>query len=86
VRSNESPVLFLYQDWAVGMLVVKVWARAMTVEAPFGLAAERPVAPAAPDGWRARLERLMRTPLRQLPFLWTLRDVVWPLVKVCILA
>ena len=75
-------MLFLYQDWAVGMLVVKVWARAMTVEAPFGLAAERPVAPAAPDGWRARLERLMRTPLRQLPFLWTLRDVVWPLVKV----
>ena len=49
------------------MLVVKVWARAMTVEAPFGLAAERPVAPAAPDSWRGRLERLMRTPLRQLP-------------------
>ena len=80
VRSNETPVLFLYQDWALGMLALKVWARAMTVEAPFGLG-ERPLPAAAPGGWRARLERLARTPLRQLPFWWTLGAVIWPLVQ-----
>jgi hypothetical protein len=80
VRSNETPVLFLYQDWALGMLALKVWARAMTVEAPFGLG-ERPMPAAAPGGWRARLERLARTPLRQLPFWWTLAAVIWPLVQ-----
>ena len=81
VRSNESPVLFLYQDWALGLLALKVWARAMTVEAFVGVGDRQPLPAAPPGGWRARLGRLTRTPLRQLPFWWTLSDVIWPLVQ-----
>jgi len=81
-QSDEPPVLILYQKWALGMLAVKVWARAVTVDALSSLANDRLLRAAAPDSWRARLEQLMRMPLRQLPFLWTLCAIIWPLVKV----
>ena len=68
--------MFLYQDWALGVLAVKVWARAMTVGAPCSIDGQPPASAAAPDSWRACLERLMRTPLCQLPFWWTLRAVI----------
>ncbi len=74
--------MFLYQDWALGVLALRVWARGMTVHAPSSLAHDRRSPAAAPNGWRARLECLMCTPLRQLPLWWTLGAIIWPLLRV----
>ncbi len=76
------PVLYLYQDWMLGVLVLRVWVLAMTVGAPSSLADVRPLPAAAPISWRARLECLMRMPLRRLPFSWTLHAIIWPLLRV----
>ena len=56
----------------------------MTIDTPADSHLERTAAVTAPgsDSWRARVQRLMRTPLRQLPFWWTLSVVIWPLLKV----
>ena len=82
MRASETPVLFLYQDWALGLLALKLWMRIVT--AGIGLAPlDQPVPPAPPGSWQARLERLGRTPLRQLPLRWTVVAIIWPLLQVC---
>lgn len=78
-------MLFLYQDWALGLLALKLWMRAMTAGGALGLVPEQAAQPAQPGSWRARLETLGRTPLRQLPLRWTVTAVIWPLLQVCAL-
>lgn len=75
-------MLFLYQDWALGLLGLKLWMRLVTGGGALGLAPEQAAPPAPPGSWRARLETLSRTPLRQLPLRWTVTAVIWPLLQV----
>ena len=79
-------MLFFYQDWALGLLGLKLWSRAVVGGGAWGLGRAPPpgqaAPPAAPGSWRGRLEELARTPWRRLRLQWTLGAVIWPLLEV----
>lgn len=48
VPVNESPVFLLYQDWALGLLFLKIWTRLVMIGQ----------GPLANDAWRAKFEQV----------------------------
>lgn len=37
VPVDESPVFLLYQDWALGLIFLKIWTRLVSVKRPLSL-------------------------------------------------
>lgn len=68
---DESPVFLLYQDWALGLLLLKVWTRLVMLGPPIPLMSEQ---------WRARFERVRRDGIAGLRFVWVLREIVAPVL------
>ena len=68
VPLDETPSLALYQNWALGLVFLKIWMRCVTLGA-FGEAA-----------WRERFERVAEHDVLGVRFGWTLAEVVLPLV------
>lgn len=53
VPVDESPVFLLYQDWALGLLFLKIWTRLVMVgQGPF-----------ANEAWKAKFEQVSGTRL-----------------------
>eukprot|EP00741_Cyanophora_paradoxa_P001715 tig00000498_g1664.t1 len=76
VPLNQTPLLYQYQTWAVGLLCVKVWLRLCLAEAAGG-----------PDNpWRARFQRVMNDGLANLRPWLTFREVILPVVAALALA
>nr|GEV91829.1 hypothetical protein [Tanacetum cinerariifolium] len=56
VPVDESPVFLLYQDWALGLIFLKIWTRLVMMDH---------VLPLVDDSWRVKFERQQSQQLQQ---------------------
>ncbi|KAI3755409.1 hypothetical protein L1987_55207 [Smallanthus sonchifolius] len=71
VPVDESPVFLLYQDWALGLIFLKIWTRLVMMDH---------VLPLADDNWRVKFERVRDDGFSRLQGFWVLREIVVPIV------
>ncbi|CAN8229507.1 unnamed protein product [Cochlearia groenlandica] len=71
VPVDESPVFLLYQDWALGLIFLKIWTRLVMLDH---------MLPIVDDSWRAKFERVRENGFSRLQGLWVLREIVFPIV------
>eukprot|EP00475_Leptophrys_vorax_P028700 TRINITY_DN4173_c0_g1_i1.p1 TRINITY_DN4173_c0_g1~~TRINITY_DN4173_c0_g1_i1.p1 ORF type:complete len:925 (+),score=193.57 TRINITY_DN4173_c0_g1_i1:50-2824(+) len=68
VPVNETPLFFVYQDWAMGLVALKVWSR-FVVAGVFG-----------DNTWKRNMERVNRQNLEELEVVFVFRDILIPLL------
>ncbi|MQM13005.1 hypothetical protein Taro_045926 [Colocasia esculenta] len=71
VPVDESPVFLLYQDWALGLIFLKIWTRLVMLDQ---------MAPLVDESWRIKFERVRDDGFSRLQGLWVLREIVIPIV------
>lgn len=71
VPVNESPVFLLYQDWALGLIFLKIWTRLVMLDQ---------MAPLVDESWRLKFERVREDGFSRLRGLWVLREIVIPII------
>ncbi|XP_010531564.1 PREDICTED: probable E3 ubiquitin ligase SUD1 [Tarenaya hassleriana] len=71
VPVDESPVFLLYQDWALGLIFLKIWTQLVMLNHMF---------PLVDESWRAKFERVREDGFSRLQGLWVLREIVFPIV------
>ncbi|CAI5469898.1 unnamed protein product [Closterium sp. Yama58-4] len=70
VPINESPLLSLYHDWVLGLILLKLWARVVTAQNHL----------LANHEWRARFLRLQQDGLRRLNARRTFQEIIAPVL------
>ncbi|CAN1854489.1 Probable E3 ubiquitin ligase SUD1 [Linum perenne] len=71
VPVDESPVFLLYQDWALGLIFLKIWTRLVMLDH---------MMPLVDETWRIKFERVREDGFSRLQGLWVLREIVFPIV------
>ncbi|XP_021714472.1 probable E3 ubiquitin ligase SUD1 [Chenopodium quinoa] len=71
VPVDESPVFLLYQDWALGLIFLKIWTRLVMLDH---------MMPMVDESWRAKFERVREDGFSRLQGLWVLREIVLPII------
>ncbi|CAI9769131.1 unnamed protein product [Fraxinus pennsylvanica] len=71
VPVDESPVFLLYQDWALGLIFLKIWTRVVMLGN---------MMPLVDESWRIKFERVREDGFFRLQGLWVLREIVFPIV------
>ncbi|GMJ12850.1 SUPPRESSOR OF DRY2 DEFECTS 1, ECERIFERUM 9 [Hibiscus trionum] len=71
VPVDESPVFLLYQDWALGLIFLKIWTRLVMLDH---------MMPLADESWRIKFERVREDGFSRLQGLWVLREIVFPII------
>ncbi|KAH9610049.1 hypothetical protein KSS87_018023 [Heliosperma pusillum] len=71
VTVNESPVFLLYQDWALGLILLKIWTRLVMLDH---------MIPLVDESWRAKFQRVRESGFSRLQGLWVLREMVLPII------
>ncbi|CAL0313569.1 unnamed protein product [Lupinus luteus] len=71
VPVDESPVFLLYQDWALGLIFLKIWTRLVMLDH---------LMPLMDESWRAKFERVRDDGFSRLQGLWVLREIVLPII------
>ncbi|KAE8719355.1 putative E3 ubiquitin ligase SUD1 [Hibiscus syriacus] len=71
VPVDESPVFLLYQDWALGLIFLKIWTRLVMLDH---------MMPLVDDSWRVKFERVREDGFSRLQGLWVLREIVCPII------
>ncbi|KAL8143754.1 hypothetical protein V2J09_016786 [Rumex salicifolius] len=71
VPINESPVFLLYQDWALGLIFLKIWTRLVMLDQ---------MMPLVDVTWRIKFERVREDGFSRLQGLWVLREIVLPIM------
>ncbi|XP_071733668.1 probable E3 ubiquitin ligase SUD1 [Rutidosis leptorrhynchoides] len=71
VPVDESPVFLLYQDWALGLVFLKIWTRLVMMEH---------VLPLVDDSWRVKFEQVRDDGFSRLLGFWVLREIVVPVI------
>ncbi|XP_019423520.1 PREDICTED: probable E3 ubiquitin ligase SUD1 [Lupinus angustifolius] len=71
VPVDESPVFLLYQDWALGLIFLKIWTRLVMLDH---------LMPLMDESWRAKFERVRENGFSRLQGLWVLREIVLPII------
>ncbi|KAG5254177.1 E3 ubiquitin ligase [Salix suchowensis] len=71
VPVDESPVFLLYQDWALGLIFLKIWTRLVMLDQ---------VMPLVDESWRMKFERVREDGFSRLQCLWVLREIVFPII------
>ncbi|MCO5559734.1 hypothetical protein L7F22_013336 [Adiantum nelumboides] len=71
VPIDESPVFLLYQDWALGLVFLKIWTRLVMLGQ---------VAPIVDESWRIKFERVKADGFTRLRGLWVMREIVAPIL------
>ncbi|KAK1414506.1 hypothetical protein QVD17_30252 [Tagetes erecta] len=71
VPVDESPVFLLYQDWAFGLIFLKIWTQLVMLDQ---------LAPLVDDSWRVKFERVRDNGFSRLQGFWVLREIVIPIV------
>ncbi|KAG6483011.1 probable E3 ubiquitin ligase SUD1 [Zingiber officinale] len=72
VPVDESPVFLLYQDWALGLIFLKIWTRLVILDQ---------MAPLVDENWRRKFERVREDGFSRLQGLWVLREIMIPIVS-----
>ncbi|KAF5789975.1 putative transcription factor C2H2 family [Helianthus annuus] len=71
VPVDESPVFLLYQDWALGLIFLKIWTQLVMMDH---------LLPLVDDSWRVKFERVRDHGFSRLQGFWVLREIVVPIV------
>ncbi|XP_076956301.1 putative E3 ubiquitin ligase SUD1 [Bidens hawaiensis] len=71
VPVDESPVFLLYQDWALGLVFLKIWTRLVMLDH---------VVPLMDGSWRVKFERVRQDGFSRLQAFWVLREIVVPII------
>ncbi|XP_049389600.1 probable E3 ubiquitin ligase SUD1 isoform X1 [Solanum stenotomum] len=71
VPIDESPVFLLYQDWALGLIFLKIWTRLVMLDH---------MMPLVDDSWRLKFERVRENGFSRLQGFWVLREIVLPII------
>ncbi|KAK7319893.1 hypothetical protein RJT34_04621 [Clitoria ternatea] len=71
VPVDESPVFLLYQDWALGLIFLKIWTRLVMLDH---------MMPLVDETWRVKFERVREDGFSRLQGLWVLREIVLPII------
>ncbi|XP_024979580.1 probable E3 ubiquitin ligase SUD1 [Cynara cardunculus var. scolymus] len=71
VPVDESPVFLLYQDWAFGLIFLKIWTQLVMLDQ---------MAPLVDDSWRLKFERVRENGFSRLQGVWVLREIVIPII------
>lgn len=71
VPVDESPVFLLYQDWALGLIFLKIWTRLVMLDH---------MMPLVDESWRIKFERVREDGFSRLQGLWVLREIVFPII------
>ncbi|WJX50525.1 putative E3 ubiquitin ligase sud1 [Trifolium repens] len=71
VPVDESPVFLLYQDWALGLIFLKIWTRLVMLDH---------MMPLMDESWRVKFERVREDGFSRLQGLWVLREIVLPII------
>ncbi|KAI3827981.1 hypothetical protein L1987_02070 [Smallanthus sonchifolius] len=71
VPVDESPVFLLYQDWALGLIFLKIWTQLVMMDH---------LLPLVDDSWRVKFERVRDHGFSRLQGFWVLREIVTPIV------
>nr|CAD1840119.1 unnamed protein product [Ananas comosus var. bracteatus] len=71
VPVDESPVFLLYQDWALGLIFLKIWTRLVMLDQ---------MAPLVDESWRRKFERVREDGFSRLRGLWVFREIVIPII------
>ncbi|KAI3997852.1 hypothetical protein MKX01_036322 [Papaver californicum] len=71
VPVDESPVFLLYQDWALGLIFLKIWTRLVMLDR---------MTPLVDESWRLKFERVRDDGFSRLRGLWVLQEIVIPIV------
>ncbi|XP_022927897.1 probable E3 ubiquitin ligase SUD1 [Cucurbita moschata] len=71
VPVDENPVFLLYQDWALGLIFLKIWTRLVMLDH---------MIPLVDDSWRVKFERVREDGFSRLQGLWVLREIVVPII------
>ncbi|PIN08737.1 Ubiquitin--protein ligase [Handroanthus impetiginosus] len=71
VPVDESPVFLLYQDWAMGLIFLKIWTRLVMLDH---------MMPLVDESWRVKFERVRQEGFSRLQGLWVLREIVFPII------
>ncbi|KAF5178097.1 E3 ubiquitin-protein ligase march6 [Thalictrum thalictroides] len=71
VPVDESPVFLLYQDWALGLIFLKIWTRLVMLDH---------MTPLANESWRMKFERVREDGFSRLRGLWVMQEIVIPIV------
>ncbi|XP_057494631.1 probable E3 ubiquitin ligase SUD1 isoform X2 [Actinidia eriantha] len=71
VPVDESPVFLLYQDWALGLIFLKIWTRLVMLDH---------MVPLVDESWRSKFERVREDGFSGLQGFWVLREIVLPII------
>ncbi|XP_075504178.1 putative E3 ubiquitin ligase SUD1 [Primulina tabacum] len=71
VPVDESPVFLLYQDWALGLIFLKIWTRLVMLDH---------MMPLMDESWRVKFERVRDDGFSRLQGLWVMREIVFPII------
>eukprot|EP00249_Psilotum_nudum_P023520 c28905_g1_i2 orf=77-3538(+) len=71
VPIDESPVFLLYQDWALGLVFLKIWTRLVMLGQ---------ITPLADESWRAKFEQVKVDGFSRLRGLWVFQEIVSPIL------
>ncbi|KAL9174204.1 hypothetical protein ABFS82_02G036500 [Erythranthe guttata] len=71
VPVDESPVFLLYQDWALGLIFLKIWTRMVMLDH---------MMPLMDESWRLKFERVRDDGFSRLQGFWILREIVFPII------
>ncbi|XP_059314009.1 probable E3 ubiquitin ligase SUD1 isoform X1 [Lycium ferocissimum] len=71
VPIDESPVFLLYQDWALGLIFLKIWTRLVMLDH---------MMPLMDESWRLKFERVRENGFSRLQGFWVLREIVFPII------
>ncbi|KAJ7946073.1 E3 ubiquitin-protein ligase MARCH6 [Quillaja saponaria] len=71
VPVDESPVFLLYQDWALGLIFLKIWTRLVMLDH---------MMPLVDESWRVKFERVREDGFSRLQGLWVLKEIVFPVI------
>ncbi|PON82029.1 Zinc finger, RING-CH-type [Trema orientale] len=92
VPVDESPVFLLYQDWALGLIFLKIWTRLkiliesldwLNILSGFVIIGQvmlDHMMPLVDESWRIKFERVREDGFSRLQGLWVLREIVFPIV------
>ncbi|XP_042011168.1 probable E3 ubiquitin ligase SUD1 [Salvia splendens] len=71
VPVDESPVFLLYQDWAMGLIFLKIWTRMVMLDH---------MMPLVDESWRLKFERVREDGFSRLQAFRVLREIVFPII------
>ncbi|XP_047950313.1 probable E3 ubiquitin ligase SUD1 isoform X2 [Salvia hispanica] len=71
VPVDESPVFLLYQDWALGLIFLKIWTRMVMLDH---------MMPLVDESWRLKFERVREDGFSRLQAFRVLQEIVFPII------